>query len=615
MEFDARKYKNSSSMKNFFHLNNPNYLYKLDYIKSNNKDIDFFNHKQMIKIIELVQKLKTIIGQAPIPKTCINNKCKKMKRNFKAKNRFLMKTQQYLSQMGPLALKCKHQFNFFEKKYKTENPSTSKLVDLSDNDSNNINDIVPDENNASFIENGNKERKKLASNLYNMKKQQKKKEIISIQNNYITNKHNNCLIFPRPMDQVYKSKGPLCKIINNDLGYKIEAIDIKTKKKISVHSSKMANVTNNAKHVLNILKKIPLKMGSPIESIQGRNSTMRRNLLGKLVKNSMRGTILSHPTIIDTIILPESFRKSFVLYESIKTLSEETLFDKNFNDYIYPLPFDWSLLVKRDPVLTRGSYVSIEKIGFWNGDCIIMPQVCLELMHGDIDGDENSIGIITGVDVKIEQTLTYSPKFSMYIPFNSTRLIFSQSHSMYMYNKIPRKYAKIYKFVSERIKSERIFNDLKRIDDFKTNFNIELDPQYTRVVLNEILLYITMCEGSYSGYKFVEYILNESNKLANGEISCELIDMDTNNLATPTIYMAGDNLGSKSIRAVLDSNSKGNYSSYMNMCKKLQNLDDTIKFTSNDNSEKKSYLSEKNGIKVGISISISFIPFIFFKKK
>lgn len=420
--------------------------------------------------------------------------------------------------------------------------------------------------------------------MYKLQKRKRKEEIKAIQEKYINTENNNCLIFPRPMDQVYKTKGPLYKIINSDIGYKIEAIDVKTKKKVSIHSSKMSNVSNNPKHILNILKKIPLKMGSPIESIQGRNSTMRRNLLAKLVKNSMRGTILSHPTLIDTIILPESFRKSFVIYEVVKTLTERELFAKNFDEYIYPIPFGCSLLVKRDPVLTRGSYVSFDKIGFWNGDCIIMPQVCLELMHGDIDGDENSIGIIMGIDVKIEQTLTYNPKFNMYIPFNSTRLIFSQSHSLYMYGNVPLKYEKLFKFVLKRIKNENIPNDLTKIEEFKENFNIQLDPQYTRQLLNEMLLYITMCEGSRYGYEFVNYILKESNKLSNGQISTELFNMETKQLAVPGIFMAGDNLADESIRKVVDSKSKGNYSGYLNMCKKLQKIDNTIDFISTDNS-------------------------------
>lgn len=537
------------SHNNLYALNNPIYKYNISKIDLNSKE-DVFNHEEILNLFKTIQNVKQT--RKEMRKKCEKYNCFAAKTKLRHRKKYVNLQNNIINKMGPILLKTKNVFPLNAK-------PKSRLKRSYDSDTfANVNKIMQLDD--------------------DQKLQSRKTKNVEVDKSSDLDK---CLVFPRPAEHTYLSKKAFEKIVENDYG---GPITNRVKKNMIVN--------NDPHHVMKMLKTTIFKSGSPVDNIQGRNSMMRRNILAGLVGNSIRGTILSHPSLVAEIILPQSFRKSFNMGAK-PTITSEQFHNEDFENAFEDLPFDWSLIIKRDPVLTMGSYVSVEKIAFWDGDCIVVSQLWLEFLHGDIDGDENSLGMVTGVSSKIELLLSMSPKFSMYIPFCSTRLIFSQSHALFMYNKLPTLYRNLYIYVKERIYNQslnntQLQNSLAAFDEMSKRLGMEpvqnLKPEYTKDVLNTTLLYITCQYGSYEAYRFVRHINDMVSKLSRGQSVGGY---------SPKIYMTKNNLLCESIATIVASKAKGEYDSYLSMCSLLETVDGTTRITPEDNGDV-IYNSQKN---------------------
>lgn len=567
----------SDSYHNLYNANNPLHTYSVEKIDLNTNKDDIFTHQEAMDLLKYMQNVSQ--AKFKLRSKCAKYDCQTAISNLESQKKFISKQMRIVNKMGPITMKTNGIFPLNSKsKTRMRKTCESETFD-------NVNKIM----NLSGV------------NLLKVKKGRKNESIEMLE-------EDKCLVFPRPTDHTFLSKNACMRIIKNDCGMDIPTGELSSITRVPnkriCRNYKKAVINNDPHHVIKTLKTSILKSGSAVDSLQGRNSMMRRNILARPLANSIRGTILSHPYMISEIILPESYRKCFNMVAK-PTLTQEQFFDENFMDYFEDLPFDWSCTVKRDPVLTMGSYVAPDKIAFWNGDCIVIPQLCLELMHGDIDGDENSIGMNVGIDSKIELFMAMNPQCSMYLPFNMTRIVFSQSHALHMFNRLPIMYRDLYRFVKQRI-LDTSNKDLQlqetiasiRAMCIKNGINPiqNLNPEYTKDVLNTTLLYITLEYGDYEAYKFVKHINDIVCALSNGKQVENITDSYGIERATPRIYMTNNNLLCESIAAIVSAKAKGSYDAYYNMCLKLDSLDGTTEFRTEDNSDKIVYGDASNAM-------------------
>lgn len=585
MDSENSEYENKIDGRFFRNIepyNTPIYDYHVEKIDLNNKNIEFLTADDFDK----TQKCWQMANQTKknIPRKCVENNCTNAELLRDKKNIIYQRMNKTLAPMGPLCIQTKRVYTFDPKPKRRNtdqcNNVKSKIIKSDINEKCGANNVCRDMDNPVAGTSA------------------------SVATDSVVNvEHKDCcIVLPPPSGYTFASVNIFNKIIKNDQGYKWDGVNLKTGEQVVLDSSMFPLKTSydNQKTLLNV----PLRSGSIKSQIQGGPSLMRKMCQCPKVNNVGRGTILPCPSLPpDVVILPASAQHNLgIMVPKVYTLQDlPNLTDNDFT----ALPKDMVIIMKRDPSLKMGSTVLVTRIAFIKCDSIYISILIIHHMHADFDGDCLVLFVISGWRAAIEATLTMQPRFSMYLQFLDTRLIFSQSHALHMYLRCPELHRDLYNWVKNReMKKINALPEIvacrKKVDDLLEKYShlrtvsqnsiyIHSGPiddslgiifENTLTVLNKTLLYITLLYGSSQAYKFVMHVTELTTKWSRGTLA---IPDDSANRKVAN--MLEDNILSKSIFSVLGSGAKGTSAGYCALLDLLNHMDETIMFTPEDNTK------------------------------
>lgn len=414
-------------------INTPIHDYTLERIDLNNKKIEFLS----VDNFEVVQRCWQLSNQTKktIPKKCATHRCETADTLQEKKNAIFQKMNRLINPMGPLCIKTKKSYPFDPKPQKRKGD-----LAMAATGDDGCAATVPNKriatattSSAAVAHNGDNVDETDGAEIAGQE--------------YSDEDKDRCLVFPPPSGYTFMSVNIFNKIIKNDTGYRWDGVNMSTGEKVTVDSSMFPAKTpyEIQKTILNT----PLRNGTIKSQIQGGPSLMRKMCQCPKVNNVGRGTILPCPSLPpDVVILPASAQHNL----GIDVPRVYTVADLPYmtDDDFTPLPQDMLIIMKRDPSLKVGSTVLITRVAFVQCDSIYISVLIIHHMHADFDGDCLVLFMITGWRAAIEATLAMHPEFSMYISFLDTRLIFSQSHALHMYRRLPELYTELYTWVRDR---------------------------------------------------------------------------------------------------------------------------------------------------------------------
>lgn len=176
--------------------------------------------------------------------------------------------------------------------------------------------------------------------------------------------------------------------------------------------------------------------GTIKNQLQGKNSQMRRKILSPKIVAIRCQIGLRYDLNSDSIVLPISLLNKLKIMLNLKDIE---LFDLttsavNQDHKLIDLSINFSCIIKRDPVISKNSVVCIKKIGFANTDNMYISPYILHGQNADFDGDAEHVNLIFDLKSSLETKMLMLPNYNIYNSFLSLRLVFSETHIIYMHN-------------------------------------------------------------------------------------------------------------------------------------------------------------------------------------
>lgn len=277
---------------------------------------------------------------------------------------------------------------------------------------------------------------------------------LKIKTNYKYN-GNNYIITP-PVNQItndYIRK--LIILMNFDNDYKCFFFDNK-KNTNKYMANKIYKSLQNSELLQRNLK----------SQLQGKNSLMRQLVIPPKLSKSLRCCVVPDPNLsVNSIAIPEHL--FFLIF-------------KNFNRNSY----NTVILIKRDPVINRGSYIAVENVQPSTGSCCRLNPLWFTHMNLDIDGDCVSLQLINSKRALIETTMNMNPYMSMYKKNYSTALEFTQQQ--------------VFRMAYIKKVNNPIYNCILQ-NEFRKGFN-------TLHSLQNTLIALSIMFGSRTGMDFIKEV-------------------------------------------------------------------------------------------------------------
>lgn len=123
----------------------------------------------------------------------------------------------------------------------------------------------------------------------------------------------------------------------------------------------------------------------------------------------------------------------------------EHIYYRHFKDFARDT-YNLATLIKRDPVINRGSYIVGEVVVPVKGSCVMLNPLWFSHMNMDIDGDCANMQLINSRRATIESNMNMNPHMSMYKPNNTTALVFTEQHILKMMD-VKNLKTKIYDYI------------------------------------------------------------------------------------------------------------------------------------------------------------------------
>ncbi|AQQ79998.1 hypothetical protein LbFV_ORF78 [Leptopilina boulardi filamentous virus] len=324
-----------------------------------------------------------------------------------------------------------------------------------------------------------------------------------------------------------KNYGFLYKIL---LLFIKDAFDFDKKKKFKIHSLQTVinNYANkNIKEIKN-LTTIKMKNDSIVKQIQGRDSTMRRQLLSPKIMTLRSQINLRFDLQSNEVIMPISMINELNIYINLSKCLDN-LYDLENPMYQKECFIDLSVeifcMMKRDPVLCKNSIILISRIAFAKTDLFFIGPYNIIGQNADFDGDAENCCILQNLTSGLEGRLYLASEYNIYLGYLKLKLIFTETHILYMHQRGLPKFHKFKKRFDNilSISFLKWFSNQENIDavfSFKKQYpNVEIFKyiEPTRIALELLMLSIYVDYGSQETFSFFNEINLNIVKLSNNE--------------------------------------------------------------------------------------------------
>lgn len=265
--------------------------------------------------------------------------------------------------------------------------------------------------------------------------------------------------------------------------------------------------------IQDVILKLPGKNDSIIrEQIQGKKSAFK-NVHRRMP--AFRSQIALYPGLPqDAVLLPYSWAHELNIQNPKIVDTTISLCDTSL---LYDI--DGVVLSKRDPAINGASLTVHSRVGFVKSDYIFVNIGGIIRTNADFDGDTKLIKVLNHKSVVAELMTNMHPRHSLML-FNESRLVFTESHILYMHQRnVDRmRFADIYKSIRE-IETrlwKRNKSNIEILDRLNEHADYDLKTliEPTKTILERTISVLNMKYGSSVAYDFFEYINQNVIQLA-----------------------------------------------------------------------------------------------------